>query len=86
MRLMKQEKPRLVLLSTDHCTLCGHALTLLTSMPELRGTRLDVVDVATDDVLVERYGERLPVLVAGDRTLEWPFDAAAVAAWLVAVN
>jgi glutaredoxin len=73
---------RLVLLSTDHCTLCERAFELLASMPELRGVRLDVVDVADDEALLERYGERVPVLVAGGRTLAWPFDAAAVAAWL----
>jgi hypothetical protein len=73
---------RLVLLSTDHCTLCERAFEMLASMPELRGVRLDVVDVAGDEVLLERYGEHLPVLVAGGRTLTWPFDAATVAAWI----
>lgn len=74
----------LILYSTDHCSLCEEALELLFSMPELAGQSVRVVDVATDDVLMTRYGERLPVLevaAAGrDRgaVLDWPFDAAAV--------
>jgi hypothetical protein len=72
----------LVLLSTDHCTLCERALDLLLSMPELRGRQLRVIDVATDDALLARYGERVPVLRCGDRELGWPFAAADVARWL----
>lgn len=73
---------RLILLSTDHCTLCDEALDLLSSMPEIRGRTLQVVDVAADEALLERYGPRLPVLLAGCRELEWPFDRTDVAAVL----
>jgi hypothetical protein len=66
-------KDRLVLFSTDHCALCEQALDLLASMPELRGRPLQVIDVAADDVLEERYGSRLPVLLAGSHELSWPF-------------
>jgi hypothetical protein len=66
-------EPMLTLFSTDHCALCERALNLLASMPELRGRRLDVVDVAHDEVLLERYGPRLPVLRVGSRELDWPF-------------
>ena len=70
----------LVLYSTDHCTLCDQALELLFSMPELAGQPLRVVDVATDDALLDRFGERLPVLelYGADVRLDWPFDAQAV--------
>ncbi len=75
----------LVLYSTDHCSLCEEALELLFSMPELAGQSVRVVDVATDDALLSRYGERLPVLAltsaAGEphpRSLDWPFDGEAV--------
>ena len=70
----------LVLYSTDHCTLCDQALELLFSMPELAGQPLRVVDVATDDGLLEQFGERLPVLeVCGaDERLDWPFDRTAI--------
>ncbi|MFU8816420.1 MAG: glutaredoxin family protein [Pseudomonadales bacterium] len=72
----------LVLLSTTHCTLCERALDVLLSMPELRGRQLRVVDVVEDDALLERYGMRLPVLLAGARELNWPFAADDVAGFL----
>ena len=72
----------LTLYSTDHCTLCDQALELLFSMPELAGQSVRVVDVAMDDGLTARYGERLPVLaVATGETellLDWPFDGGSV--------
>jgi glutaredoxin len=73
----------LTMYSTEHCTVCKQALDLLLSMPESRGATLDLVDVAADAVLVERYGPRLPVLVIGARELDWPFTRAEVAAALV---
>jgi hypothetical protein len=70
------------LLSTAHCTMCDEALDMLFGMPELAGRRLSVVDVAEDAALIERYGERLPVLRIGQRELDWPFDRDDVAAAL----
>jgi hypothetical protein len=73
----------LVLFSTEHCSLCERALDILFSMPELRGGQLQVVDVADDEALQARYGERLPVLQGGaGRELAWPFAATDVARWL----
>lgn len=69
-----------VLYSTDHCQLCERALDLLLTMPELNGRTLTVIDVADDDALLTRYGERLPVLRLAGAELDWPFDAAAVRA------
>ena len=66
----------LKLYSTEHCTLCEQAMDRLLSMPELAGLALEVVDVALDDTLTERYGERLPVLVVQGQELNWPFDEA----------
>ena len=54
--------------------MCEQALELLFSMPELQGFSLQVIDIADDQALTERYGERLPVLSAGDSELDWPFD------------
>lgn len=72
----------LTLLSTAHCALCEQALDLLASMPELRGFALRVLDIADDDALVARYGERLPVLVAGGTELDWPFELESIRAAL----
>lgn len=83
----------LTLYSTDHCTLCERALELLFSMPELAGQSVRVVDVAMDDLLMDRFGERLPVLevsAGGDgaqpNLLNWPFDADEVLAEISALN
>lgn len=73
----------LVLYSTDNCTLCDEALDLLLSMPELKGWSLTVIDVATDSELVERYGDRLPVVRVNAAELEAPFVRAELVGWLV---
>ncbi len=65
----------LILYSTDHCTLCEQALDWLFSMPELNGRALKVVDVADDDGLLHRLGDRLPVLEVSGEEMAWPFDA-----------
>jgi hypothetical protein len=67
------EQTGLILYSTDHCSLCETALDMLLSMPDLQGLALNVVDIASDDHLVKRYGELLPVLCVGSRELVWPF-------------
>ena len=68
----------LILYSTDHCALCEEALDLLFSMPELRGLALRVVDVAEDDSLLRRYGERIPVLRLSDQEVDAPINRAKV--------
>ena len=73
MQRMIVDDAKIILFSTDYCTLCDAALELLMSMPELRGLSLHVVDVANDEDLLSRYGERLPVVRVGERELDWPF-------------
>ena len=67
-----------IMYSTDHCTLCEQALDMLLSMPELAGAQLEVVDIAGNTALEERYAACLPtlLLVDGDTrlALEWPFN------------
>ncbi len=43
-------------------------------MPELSGLALRVVDVAAEDELLERYGERIPVLGFAGREIDSPLD------------
>ena len=74
--------PSLRLMSTAHCSACEAALDLLIGMPELRGQALAVIEVAEDEALLARYGERLPVLVADAQELGWPFGQAEVRGWL----
>ena len=68
----------LVLYSTGGCTLCEQALDMLLSMPELSGLALRVVDVATEDELLQRYGERIPVLRFAGREIDPPLDRDAI--------
>lgn len=65
----------LILYSTNGCHLCDKAHTLLArACPSLE---FKVVDVAIDDRLVSRYGERIPVLLKTNtgEELAWPFNA-----------
>lgn len=66
----------LVFLTTSGCHLCEDAKVMLAALQRETGLGVTEVDIASDDVLVERYGLRIPVLRAGDRELDWPFAAA----------
>lgn len=59
------------LLTTAGCHLCEQALELIRrAAPVLEVT---LVDIAEDDALIERYGEKIPVLRLAGRELSWPF-------------
>jgi len=71
---------KLILYSTDHCSLCEQALGLLLSMTELAGKTVRVVDVAGDDDLFAEFAEAIPVLEirredGATQRLDWPFDS-----------
>ena len=72
---------RFTLYQRDDCPLCDQALAVLAAAraPEFASVWID-----GDAMLEARYGERVPVLRDGDRDAElgWPFDAAAVRAFL----
>ncbi|WHZ19688.1 MAG: glutaredoxin-like domain-containing protein [Rhodanobacteraceae bacterium] len=73
----------LILYQRDDCKLCDEAVALLARAcaPEFESVWID-----GDADLEARYGERVPVLRDGDsgRELGWPFDAAALHAFLSA--
>ena len=70
----------LTLYQRDDCHLCDLALAVLA---QARAPEFDSVFIDDDEVLEEKYGQRVPVLRdAAGRELEWPFDAARLAAWL----
>jgi hypothetical protein len=56
--------------------LCERAEAMLRSMPELRNVTVDVVDIANDATLLDRFGQSIPVLatLSGD-AIAWPFNA-----------
>jgi hypothetical protein len=73
--------PDLILYQRDYCHLCDLALAVLA---EARAPDFDSVWVDDSDALEQLYGTRVPVLRDGrdGRELDWPFDAAAVRAFL----
>ncbi len=62
---------------TGGCHLCEQAEALVLPLMEQRGWVLQRFDIADDEVLMERYATRIPVLRNPRRALElgWPFDA-----------
>ncbi|HEV2680203.1 MAG TPA: glutaredoxin family protein [Rhodanobacter sp.] len=71
----------LILYQRDDCHLCDLALAVLA---EAQAPEFDSVWVDDSDELEQRYGTRVPVLrdARGGHELDWPFDAAAVQAFL----
>lgn len=75
---------RILLYTTLGCHLCEQALSLLEALPEQASFELELVDIADDDGLVERYGIRIPVIqrVDNGQELGWPFDLQQLGAFL----
>ncbi|MZR62161.1 MULTISPECIES: glutaredoxin family protein [unclassified Alcanivorax] len=69
-----------VLYTTLGCHLCDQARELLLMVDP--GVEIDAVDVAEDDDLIARYGERIPVLARNGQELGWPFGLLDVQAFL----
>lgn len=68
----------LVLYGTAGCHLCELAESEIFSALEPGSYTLERVDIALDATLLEQYGTRIPVLLLGRTTLDWPFDAARI--------
>ncbi len=51
-------------------------------MPELRGWKLSVVDVAALEGGVDTYGARIPVLTSGGQELAGPLNTERIRDWL----
>jgi hypothetical protein len=78
---------RLRLYGTAGCHLCEDAEALVAGLrPDFPELAAEAVDIAGDDELLDRYGTRIPVLVdpASGAELGWPFDAAALRAFVAA--
>ena len=48
----------------------------------MHGFILTTVDIASETALFERFGERIPVLEAESRELDWPFSGEQVGEFL----
>lgn len=71
---------KVVLYSTSHCHLCEQAEALLAQL----GIEAEHIDIVEDDVLLESYGTRIPVVKRMDdgSELGWPFDVEALRRFL----
>ncbi len=75
--------PECQLLGTLGCHLCEQAEALLMPFVE-QGLQVELLDIAEDAELMERYALRIPVLRRADGRgeLGWPFDAEQIVALL----
>jgi thioredoxin reductase (NADPH) len=80
---MTVEIPRLTVLSRGYCHLCDEMVEQLRGLQARLGFALEVRDVDDDPALEARFGERVPVLLAGeDELCHYRLDLPAVSAWL----
>lgn len=81
---MGETVAKVQLLGTLGCSLCDEASRFVVPEAQRAGWCFEEVDIALDDALLERFGERIPVLLCSDRStqLEWPFDQGAVRMFL----
>jgi glutaredoxin len=77
--------PTLTLYTKPDCALCDEARAALERVRERLPFALEVTDITTDSQLVQRYGERIPVvLVDGEEAWEYVVDEADLERRLVA--
>ncbi|MDX1805234.1 MAG: glutaredoxin family protein [Alcanivorax sp.] len=62
---------QVVLYTTLGCHLCEQAREWVRTVDP--SVTINEVDVADDDVLLNRYGDMIPVLSVGGEALSWPF-------------
>jgi hypothetical protein len=66
---------KLILYTKSDCCLCEEALAALERVRADRPFELEAVDIGGDPELMERYGERIPVVhVSGISTFEYRVD------------
>ncbi|KGK42960.1 hypothetical protein LH51_03555 [Nitrincola sp. A-D6] len=71
----KLEVCELELMTTQGCHLCDEAVEVMLQVLDAGCFSVDLLDIAFDDTLMERYATRIPVLVAPatGAELSWPF-------------
>lgn len=67
----------LELMTTVGCHLCDQAVELIIEVLNGQCFTVELVDIAFENDLMERYATSIPVLVCVDKKKElaWPFDA-----------
>ncbi len=72
----------LTVYSREYCHLCHDMVAALEAVQPSYGFQLEIVDVDEDESLEARYGEWVPVLVAGcERLCHYHLDRAVVEAY-----
>lgn len=74
----------LLLYGTAACHLCEQAAALLRQVQPVADIVWTEIDIAEDELLLQRYGILIPVLRREDSGLElhWPFSADDISVWL----
>ena len=62
-------RPRLTVLSREYCHLCEELIVALKQYQGRYDFEIEVVDVDRDPVLEEKWGDKVPVLLDGEREL-----------------
>ena len=74
--------PQLNFYTTAHCSLCEQVLDLLLGTPELAGYQVHSIEIAHDPELLDRYGDKIPVLELDGDELSAPIDQQGLLKWL----
>jgi hypothetical protein len=81
--MTSETAPRLTLLSRAWCHLCDDMRNALAPLAARQPFELEIVDIDGDAELERRYGEDIPVLLAGETELcRHRLDAVRVAEYL----
>ena len=70
--------------TTDACTLCDKALSIVNVCVNKNNHQLEIIDIVDDDDLISQYATKIPVLRREDveTYLYWPFSPADVQSFL----
>ena len=63
----------LILISGKDCNLCREAQLLLSQI-NLKDYILSTVDIYSKRTYVDKYWDKIPVILYGEQELLWPFD------------
>ena len=64
---------KLLLISSSDCSLCREAYSLLCQI-DSDNLDFEEVDIYTKRNYVDKYWDKIPVLLKGESELLWPFD------------
>jgi len=62
-------RPKLTVLSRDYCHLCEELITALKRFQGRYDFDIEVVDVDADPALEDKWGDKVPVLLDGEREI-----------------